>query len=114
MSGGTLRAIVGLDGIAMVPQVHGSVFLLVEISVRVTRKLSIFIMYTFKGLSGRFAPIGVHVSLLLIMFSRTLSAIVGLDGIAMVPQVRRIHVALFNRSTEISVRSPRKLFIVMI
>ena len=29
-------------------------------------------MYAFKGLSSRFAPIGVHVSLMLIMFSRTL------------------------------------------
>ena len=53
-------------------------------------------MYAFKGLSGRFAPIGVHVSLLLIMFGGTLGAIAGLDGIAMVPQVRRIHVFLFQ------------------
>ncbi|KAI5080995.1 hypothetical protein GOP47_0004178 [Adiantum capillus-veneris] len=43
-------------------------------------------LYAFKGLAGRFAPIGVHAALLLIMGGATYSAIGGYRGNVMVPQ----------------------------
>lgn len=43
-------------------------------------------LYAFKGLVGRFAPIGVHAALLLIMAGGTFSALGGWDGTAMTPQ----------------------------
>ncbi|KAH7420498.1 hypothetical protein KP509_13G010200 [Ceratopteris richardii] len=43
-------------------------------------------LYAFKGLAGRFAPIGVHAALLLIMGGATYSAIGGYHGTIMVPQ----------------------------
>lgn len=43
-------------------------------------------LYGFKGLAGRLAPIGVHVSLLAIMAGAAVGAVAGLDGIVMVPQ----------------------------
>ncbi|XP_059296941.1 cytochrome c biogenesis protein CCS1, chloroplastic-like [Lycium ferocissimum] len=43
-------------------------------------------LYAFKGLAGRFAPIGVHLSLLLIMSGGTLSATGSFRGAVTVPQ----------------------------
>lgn len=43
-------------------------------------------LYAFRGLAGRYAPIGVHLALLLIMAGATLSAIGGYHGTVMVPQ----------------------------
>ncbi|KAL3614137.1 copper chaperone [Castilleja foliolosa] len=43
-------------------------------------------LYAFKGLAGRFAPIGVHIALLLIMTGGTLSATGSLRGSVTVPQ----------------------------
>lgn len=43
-------------------------------------------LYAFKGLAGRFAPIGVHAALLLIMVGATYSASGGYRGSIMVPQ----------------------------
>ncbi|KAL2635224.1 hypothetical protein R1flu_006703 [Riccia fluitans] len=43
-------------------------------------------LYAFRGLAGRYAPIGVHIALLLIMAGATLSAIGGYHGTVMVPQ----------------------------
>lgn len=43
-------------------------------------------MYAFKGLAGRFAPIGVHLALLLIMVGGTLSATGSFRGSVTVPQ----------------------------
>lgn len=43
-------------------------------------------LYAFRGLVGRFAPIGVHAALLLIMAGGTLSALGGWDGTAMTPE----------------------------
>ncbi|MCO5571364.1 hypothetical protein L7F22_025102 [Adiantum nelumboides] len=43
-------------------------------------------LYAFKGLAGRFAPIGVHAALLLIMGGATYSATGGYRGSLMVPQ----------------------------
>lgn len=37
-------------------------------------------LYGFKGISGRFAPIAVHVSLILILFGAAVGALGGLDG----------------------------------
>ncbi|KAK4477087.1 hypothetical protein RD792_016295 [Penstemon davidsonii] len=43
-------------------------------------------LYAFKGLAGRFAPIGVHLALLLIMVGGTLSAVGSFRGSVTVPQ----------------------------
>lgn len=43
-------------------------------------------MYAFKGLAGRFAPIGVHAALLLVMAGGTLSASGSYRGSVTVPQ----------------------------
>lgn len=43
-------------------------------------------LYAFKGLAGRFAPIGVHLSLLLVMSGGTLSAVGSFRGAVTVPQ----------------------------
>lgn len=43
-------------------------------------------LYAFKGIGGRFAPIGVHLSMLLIMGGATLSASGGFKGSVTVPQ----------------------------
>lgn len=43
-------------------------------------------LYAFKGLAGRFAPIGVHLALLLIMAGGTLSSAGGFRGSVTVPQ----------------------------
>ncbi|XP_076939463.1 cytochrome c biogenesis protein CCS1, chloroplastic-like, partial [Bidens hawaiensis] len=43
-------------------------------------------LYAFKGLAGRFAPIGVHIALLLIMAGGTFSAIGSFKGSVTVPQ----------------------------
>ncbi|XP_078180197.1 cytochrome c biogenesis protein family [Carex rostrata] len=43
-------------------------------------------LYAFKGLAGRFAPIGVHIALLLIMGGATLTAAGSFKGSIMVPQ----------------------------
>ncbi|XP_010479370.1 PREDICTED: cytochrome c biogenesis protein CCS1, chloroplastic [Camelina sativa] len=43
-------------------------------------------LYAFKGLAGRFAPIGVHISMLLIMVGGTLSATGSFRGSVTVPQ----------------------------
>lgn len=43
-------------------------------------------LYAFKGLAGRFAPIGVHLSMLLIMGGATLSAAGSFRGSVTVPQ----------------------------
>ncbi|KAK7834662.1 cytochrome c biogenesis protein ccs1, partial [Quercus suber] len=43
-------------------------------------------LYAFKGLAGRFAPIGVHLAMLLIMAGGTLSAAGSFRGSVTVPQ----------------------------
>lgn len=43
-------------------------------------------LYAFKGLAGRFAPIGVHLALLLVMAGGTLSAAGSFKGSVTVPQ----------------------------
>jgi cytochrome c biogenesis protein len=43
-------------------------------------------LYAFKGLAGRFAPIGVHLAMLLIMAGGTLSAVGSFRGLVTVPQ----------------------------
>lgn len=43
-------------------------------------------LYAFKGLAGRFAPIGVHAALLLVMGGAAFSATGGFHGSVMVPQ----------------------------
>lgn len=43
-------------------------------------------LYAFKGLAGRFAPIGVHLAMLLIMVGGTLSAAGSFKGSVTVPQ----------------------------
>lgn len=43
-------------------------------------------LYAFRGLAGRFAPIGVHLALLLIMGGGTLSATGSFRGSVTVPQ----------------------------
>lgn len=43
-------------------------------------------LYAFKGLAGRFAPIGVHLALLLIMGGATISATGSFHGTVTVPQ----------------------------
>lgn len=43
-------------------------------------------LYAFKGLAGRFAPIGVHLAMLLIMGGATLSAVGSFRGSVTVPQ----------------------------
>lgn len=43
-------------------------------------------LYAFKGLAGRFAPIGVHLAMLLIMVGGTLSASGSFRGSVTVPQ----------------------------
>nr|AKF43169.1 cytochrome c biogenesis protein [Geranium maderense] len=43
-------------------------------------------LYAFKGLAGRFAPIGVHLAMLLIMTGGTLSAVGSFRGSVTVPQ----------------------------
>lgn len=43
-------------------------------------------LYAFRGLAGRFAPIGVHLALLLIMGGGTLSASGSFRGSVTVPQ----------------------------
>lgn len=43
-------------------------------------------LYAFKGLAGRFAPIGVHLALLLIMGGATISAVGSFHGSVTVPQ----------------------------
>lgn len=43
-------------------------------------------MYAFKGLVGRLAPIGVHISMLLIMLGVAVGSLGGLTGTAMVPE----------------------------
>lgn len=43
-------------------------------------------LYAFKGMAGRLAPIGVHLSMLLIMVGGTLSAAGSFHGSVTVPQ----------------------------
>lgn len=43
-------------------------------------------LYAFRGLAGRFAPIGVHVAMLLIMVGGTLTAAGSFKGSVTVPQ----------------------------
>lgn len=43
-------------------------------------------LYAFRGLAGRFAPIGVHLALLLVMAGGTLSAAGSFRGSVTVPQ----------------------------
>ena len=43
-------------------------------------------LYAFKGLAGRFAPIGVHIAMLLIMAGGTFSATGSFRGSVDVPQ----------------------------
>lgn len=43
-------------------------------------------LYAFKGLAGRFAPIGVHLALLLVMAGGTLSSAGSFRGSVTVPQ----------------------------
>lgn len=43
-------------------------------------------LYAFRGLAGRFAPIGVHLAMLLIMAGATLSATGSFRGSVTVPQ----------------------------
>lgn len=43
-------------------------------------------LYAFKGLAGRFAPIGVHLAMLLIMAGATVSATGSFRGSVTVPQ----------------------------
>lgn len=43
-------------------------------------------LYAFKGLAGRFAPIGVHLALLLVMSGATISAAGSFRGSVTVPQ----------------------------
>ena len=43
-------------------------------------------LYAFKGLAGRFAPIGVHAALLLIMGGAAFSSTGGFHGSIMVPE----------------------------
>lgn len=43
-------------------------------------------LYAFRGLAGRFAPIGVHLAMLLIMVGGTLSATGSFKGTVTVPQ----------------------------
>ena len=43
-------------------------------------------MYAFRGMAGRFAPIGVHLAMLLIMGGATLSATGSFKGSVTVPQ----------------------------
>lgn len=43
-------------------------------------------MYAFKGMAGRFAPIGVHLAMLLIMGGATLTAAGSFKGSITVPQ----------------------------
>lgn len=43
-------------------------------------------LYAFKGMAGRFAPIGVHLAMLLIMAGGTLSAAGSFRGSVTVPQ----------------------------
>ncbi|KAK3268513.1 copper chaperone, partial [Cymbomonas tetramitiformis] len=43
-------------------------------------------LYAFKGLAGRLAPIGVHASLLFVLFGTSYSALACLNGSTMTPQ----------------------------
>jgi cytochrome c biogenesis protein len=43
-------------------------------------------LYGFKGIAGRLAPIGVHVSLVLVLFGAAYGALAGLDGTAMLAE----------------------------
>lgn len=43
-------------------------------------------LYAFRGLAGRFAPIGVHIAMILIMVGGTLSATGSFRGSVTVPQ----------------------------
>lgn len=51
-------------------------------------------LYGFKGISGRFAPIAVHVSLVLILFGAAVGALGGLDGQVLPP----CHILPLHRS----------------
>lgn len=44
-------------------------------------------LYAFKGLSGRLGPIGVHASMLLILFGTAYSGFGGYHGSVMAPEV---------------------------
>lgn len=44
-------------------------------------------MYAYKGLSGRLAPIGVHLSMLLILAGATAGILAGVNGDIMIPEV---------------------------
>lgn len=44
------------------------------------------LLYAFKGMAGRFAPIGVHLAMLLIMAGATLSSTGSFKGSVNVPQ----------------------------
>jgi len=50
-------------------------------------------LYGFKGIAGRYAPIGVHISMLLIMFGVIFGAVGGFKGSAMVPSGAQFLVA---------------------
>jgi cytochrome c biogenesis protein len=43
-------------------------------------------LYAFKGISGRFAPIGVHVALLAILGGAAYGALAGFEGQVMLPE----------------------------
>jgi cytochrome c biogenesis protein len=49
-------------------------------------------LYAFKGLIGRLAPIGVHAGLLLTLGGSAYSALGGLSGSVMVPEVGAVQV----------------------
>lgn len=50
-------------------------------------------LYAFKGIAGRFAPIAVHFSLLLILFGSALGVLGGVEGTAMIPEGGQVLVA---------------------
>lgn len=49
-------------------------------------------LYAYKGLAGRIAPIGVHISILLALAGMTWGILGGFKGDVMVPEVKYLHV----------------------
>ena len=72
-------------------------------------------LYAFKGLAGKLAPIGVHLSMLLIMAGATLSGVGGWKGSAMVPEGGQIEIREGLRPQSFLARPPEvgayKLFV---
>ncbi|KAL0365479.1 UNVERIFIED_CONTAM: Cytochrome c biogenesis protein CCS1, chloroplastic [Sesamum angustifolium] len=75
-------------------------------------------LYAFKGLAGRFAPIGVHLALLLVMVGGTLSAAGSFRGSVTVPQesfntevhVNRFYMDYYNSGEVSQFHSDLSLF----